>query len=129
GAAPLAAPVASARSRRGWLRNLGVSRVEARERLLVVPRQPVLRRDRDGLVVREERREVAEGIAAVELRRDDERRVDVSDESAVSRPVEERGASLADCVLQGALGDVVVDGRVDGTKEERQRAPAFEQVP
>jgi len=62
-----------------------VSLVEARERVLVVPRQPVLRRGRDGLVVREERREVAEGIAAVELRRDEERRVDVADERAVLR--------------------------------------------
>src|SRR5580658_10120679 len=102
-----------ARAWRSRLRCGGVSLVEARERLFVVPRQPVLRLGGDGLVVREERREVAEGIAAVELRRDDECRVDVTDESAVLRAVEERSTSLADRVLQAALDDVVVDGRVD----------------
>src|SRR5262249_33510142 len=121
-------PEASARSRRGWLRCLGVSLVEARERVFVVPRQPVRRRGRDGLVVREERREVAAGVAVLELRGDDEWRVDVADESPVLRAVEERGTSLADRVLQAPLGDVVVDGRVDDTEEEGQRLPAPDQV-
>jgi hypothetical protein len=42
--------------------------------------------------------------------------------------VEERGASLADGVLQAALGQVVVDRRIGHTEEEGQRLPTVEQV-
>ena len=114
--------------RRGKLRGERLAVVTARERVVVVPGQPVGRGGGDGVVVREERCEVAEGVAAMELGRDDERRVDVADESAVLRAVEERGVPVADRVFQAALREVVVDRRVRDMEEACQCVPAREQV-
>src|SRR5262249_55624183 len=100
----------------------------ARQRLAVVPRQPLARLLGDGLVMALELREVVEGIATVELCGVDEGHVHVSYVGTTLTSIEERAVPVLDRHLQRPLADVVVQRGAGHAEEERETVPALEEV-